>query len=182
MKKSFLTFLLTFLSLSITLAQKKYIVKVTTLDNKVYKGLMFQVREKDFLVLPNSARWDFKVKENNIPRTKSFDFGIVKNIKIRRKGSVGKGVLIGYVTGTTLGILIAKSYNNKDNDILGITQAFRAIGTVMLTTSVGISLGGVAGVSYPHQFEVKKDSTSIQSLKTELKKYEWYHAEEGMVK
>jgi hypothetical protein len=54
MKASLLTLLLIFSSLSITMAQKKYMVKVTTLDNKVYKGLMFQVRDKDFLILPNS--------------------------------------------------------------------------------------------------------------------------------
>ncbi|MDZ7898957.1 MAG: hypothetical protein U5N85_13165 [Arcicella sp.] len=153
-------------------------VRVTTLNNKVYKGLMFQVRDKDFLVLPNSVRWDFNVKKNNISRTRSFDYRIVKEIKIRRKGRIGKGILIGYVVGTALGILIVKNGNyNRDGDILGITQAFRAMGTLLLTTSGGTLLGGVVGGAYPNQFEVKKDSTSIQTLKIELKKYEWYHAE-----
>lgn len=44
------------------------------------------------------------------------------------------------------------------------------------------TLGGVIGSSYPHKFEVKKDSTSIQKLKTELKKYEWYRADESVLK
>jgi hypothetical protein len=181
MKASLLTLLLIFSSLSITMAQKKYMVKVTTLDNKVYKGLMFQVRDKDFLILPNSEHWDFKIKENNITRTKAFDFGMVKNIKIRKKGSVGKGILIGYVAGTVLGILIVKGDNSKsDNDLIGLQKGLKAFSTLMLTTTGGLVLGPVVGSAYPHDFTVKNDS--IQSLKTELKKYEWYHADEGVVK
>ena len=181
MKTYFLAILLIFLCLSSAPAQKKYMVKVTTLDNKVYKGLMFQVRNKDFLVLPNSAHWDFEVKENNIPRTKAFDFGIVKDIKIRRKGSVAKGAVIGFVAGTTLAVIVTKSFSRDKS----LTLESRIIGGVALL-SFGLYgapfIGGVIGGSYPNQFEVKKDSTSIQSLKAELKKYEWYHADEGMVK
>jgi hypothetical protein len=181
MKASLLTLLLIFSSLSITMAQKKYMVKVTTLDNKVYKGLMFQVRDKDFLILPNSAHWDFKVKENNISRTKVFDFGIVKEIQIRRKGSVAKGAIIGFVAGTTLAAIASTNIGkDKDSDLPTIPN------TVVIALLVGMYggpvIGGVVGGSYPHKFEVKKDSTSLQSLKTELKKYEWYHAEEGVVK
>ena len=156
-------------------------VKVTTLDNKVYKGLMFQVRDKDFLILLNSAHWDFKIKENNIPRTKSFDFGIVKDVKIRRKGSVAKGTVIGFVVGTTLAVLITKSFSRDKN----LTFESRLLGGLAIL-SFGLYgspvIGGVIGGSYPHKFEVKKDSTSIQKLKTELKKYEWYHTEESVLK
>ena len=178
MKASLLTLLIFFSCFSFVSAQKKYMVKVTTLDNKVYKGLMFQVRDKDFLILPNSVHWDFKVKENNIPRTKSFDFAIVKNIKIRRKGRIGKGILIGYVTGLIIGVTIAKSSNkqyNSTNDYFGFSRIATAFGIVIVSTTAGPVLGGVVGGSYPHHFEVKKDSTSLRSLKTELKKYEWYH-------
>lgn len=163
------------------MAQKKYMVKVTTLDNKVYKGLMFQVRDKDFLILPNSAHWDFKVKKNNISRTKSFDFGMVKNIKIRRKGSVAKGAIIGFVGGTTLAALASTSIG-KDKDLDFSNRLNNVVIALLVGMYGGPVLGGVIGGSYPHQFEVKKDSTSIQSLKTELEKYEWYHADESVVK
>ena len=181
MKISLLTILLFFSCLSFVLAQKKYIVKVTTLDNKVYKGLMFQVRDKDFLVLPNSTHWDFNVKENNIPRTKSFDFGVVKEIKIRRKGSVSKGAIIGFVTGTTLAVIASNSIA-KDKSLNFLNSLTKVFTVLLIGMYGGPIIGGVVGGAYPHQFEVKKDSTSIQSLKTELKKYEWYHAEEDIVK
>jgi hypothetical protein len=109
MKVSLLTILIFFSCLSFVSAQKKYMVKVTTLDNKVYKGLMFQVRDKDFLVFPNSTHWDFKVKENNIPRTILFDFGMVKEIKIRKKGSVAKGAIFGFFVGSAAAVLIGSS-------------------------------------------------------------------------
>ena len=181
MKASVLTLLLIFSSLSITKAQKKYMVKVTTLDNKVFKGLMFQVRDEDFLILPNSAHWDFKVKENNIPRTKAFEYGIVKEIQIRRKGSVAKGAIIGFVAGTTLAAIASTNIGKeKDSDLPAIHN------TVIIALLVGMYGGPVAGGvisgSYPHKYEVKKDSNSIQSLKTELKKYEWYHADERGMK
>ena len=181
MKSTLLSLLLFFSSLSFVSAQKKYMVKVTTLDNKVYKGLMFQVIDKEFLILPNSAHWDFKIKENNIPRTKSFDFGIVKDIKIRSKGSVAKGAVIGFVSGMTLAVFATKSFSRDKN----LTLESRILGGLAVL-SFGLYgspvIGGVIGGSYPHKFEVKKDSTSIQSLKTELKKYEWYHADESVVK
>lgn len=156
-------------------------VKVTTLDNKVYNGLMFQVRDQDFLMLPNSAHWDFNVKKNNITRTKLFDFGIVKYIEIRKKGSIGKGLLIGYVVGTALGILIAKG-DNSSNDPLGISKGIKSFSTILLTSTGGLVLGGIGGGGYPNDFTVKNDSTSLQSLKTELKKYAWYNADESIVK
>jgi hypothetical protein len=181
MKASLLTMLIFFSCLSIVSAQKKYMVKVTTLDNKVYKGLMFQVRDKDFLILSNSAHWDFKVKENNISRTKAFEYGIVKEIQIRRKGSVAKGAIIGFVAGTTLAAIASTNIGkDKDSDLPTIPN------TTVIALLVGMYggpvIGGVVGGSYPHKFEVKKDSISLQSLKTELKKYEWYHADEGMLK
>ena len=176
MKESFLTFLLFFSNLSFVSAQKKYMVKVTTLDNKVYKGLMFQVRDKDFLILPNSVHWDFKVKKNNITRTKSFDFRIVKNIKIRKRGGVGKGALIGFIAGTTLAGFVGKAVsNNKSIDV--ISRIFISLYAGSAVLGGGTIIGGVIGGSYPHQFEVKKDSTSFQLLKTELKKYEWYQGD-----
>jgi hypothetical protein len=186
MKASLLTLLLIFSSLSITMAQKKYMVKVTTLDNKVYKGLMFQVRDNDFLIVPRNVRWNPKVKEDNIPRAKAIDFRLVKEIKIRKKGSFEKGFLIGLGVGIVGGVIIIKSFKpdkTSSNDITGFSALAEGIG--VLLKAVGIitvtgSVGGIIGSSYPHQFEVKKDSTSIQSLKIELKKYEWYHAEEGM--
>ena len=178
MKTYFLAILLIFLCLLSAPAQKKYMVKVTTLDNKVYKGLMFQVRDRDFLVLPNSAHWDFKVKENNINRTKSFDFGIVKNIKIRKRGGVGKGAIIGFFVGSGAAVLIGSSIaSNRGGRQVYIGDALIGLLAGSATMAGGTILGGEIGGSYPHKFEVKKDSASIQSLKIELKKYEWYHVE-----
>jgi hypothetical protein len=183
MKASLLTLLLIFSSLTITMAQRKYMVKVTTLDNKVFKGLMFQVRDKDFLILPNAAHWDFKVKENNIPRTRSFEFGIVKEIKIRKKGSVAKGAIIGFFAGSAAAVLIGSSIaSNRGGRQVYIGDALIGLLAGSATMAGGTILGGEIGGSYPHKFEVKKDSTSIQSLKTELKKYEWYHGEESVEK
>ena len=188
MKASLLILLLFFSCLSFVSAQKKYIVKVTTLDNKVYKGLMFQVREKDFLILPNGVRWNLKVMKDNISRTKSFDFGLVKQIKIRKQGRVGKAILIGLGVGFIGGtIIVNNSVKNKasSNDKIGLSATIKAIEVILkamgIITLTG-TLGGVIGSSYPHKFEVKKDSTSIQKLKTELKKYEWYRADESVLK
>jgi hypothetical protein len=161
MKAYLLTILLFFSCLSLVSAQKKYMVKVTTLDNKVYKGLMFQVRDKDFLILPNSAHFDYRVKENNIPRIKAFDFGMVKDIKIRKKGIVASGLVSSAIA------------SDKSQDAVGRTLSAFFIGTAVL--GGGTILGGVVGGTYSNEFDVKKDSTSIQSLKIELKKYEWYH-------
>jgi hypothetical protein len=168
MKTSLFAILLLFSCLSLVSAQKKYSIKIKTLDNRTQKGWLFNVADKGIFVLKQQQRFNPKSPKSNLKNAKFIDFNLIKAIKIRKRGSVGKGVLIGYFTTFGLGLLYAR-VPGRD---LG-----SAVVAITFVPSLGAVTGGFIGGSYPHQFTVKNDSTSIQSLKTELKKYEWYHAE-----
>ena len=171
MKRLFYTFLLIMLCSITSFGQKKYLVKITTLDNHVKRGLLFRVEESGILILRNNGHGFSKEKEYYVDKTTFIDFSMIKSIAIRRKGSVEKGMLIGLVAGTLLSVQIVKSSPNNDP----IDKVFKGIGTLILGSSGGFLIGAGFGSINPHQFEVKKDTFALHKLKVQLKEYEWYH-------
>jgi hypothetical protein len=165
MKTSLLTILLFFSCLSFTLAQKQYGAKVIMLDNKVVKGLFYHVDDQGIYILPNNVRWDFKNDENNKPQMRFIDYRSIKQVNIRRRGSVGIGFLLGLGTS----IIVGKAVSDKQkNSLTGLAMFF-------VILPIGPLTGGIIGSS-SKKFDVKKDSDSIQNLETKLQKYAWYHA------
>ena len=86
MKAPFLTLLLFFSCLSFVSAQKKYKIRVTSLDNKVKLGLFFRTEENGISILPNSIRLDKKIVENNFLKLQFIDFQEIKYIEIKKEG------------------------------------------------------------------------------------------------
>ena len=178
MKILFHTFFLIITCSIISFGQKKYIVKITTLDNRVKNGMFFQVDDKGVFIFPRSSHSYPKLQEANLNNALFIDFRTIKNIKIRRKGRVARGVLIGFfsgvagvvITGKILSANKSKSVNSLENAII-----FFVISSLVLGGAP--ALGGAIGDSYPYKYSVTSDSTSMQALKTKLKKYEWYHKE-----
>ncbi len=166
MKASLLTILIFFSCLSFVLAQKQYRAKVVMLDDKVVKGLFYHVDEKGIYILPNNVRWDFKNPENNKPQVRFIDYRSIKQVYIRRRGSVGIGIIVGLGASILIGKVVA---DGQKNSLTGAAMG-------LLIIPLGTSTGGIIGSS-SKKFEVKKDSESMQSLKIKLKKYEWYHAD-----
>ena len=188
MKTLFYTLLLIITCSIISFGQKKYIVKITTLDNHKRKGLLFHVDDKGVYILPKSVRRLSENKVEDLKKAVFIDFRTIKEIKVRRKSSVEKGQVIGSVSGLLIGFVIAKNVinnydKNRQPDNTGVfplsSSGFNAFGAYItllpLSTSVGGGLGGLIGGHYPHQFKVESDSTSFQTLKTKLQKYEWYN-------
>lgn len=165
MKTSLLTILFFFSCLSFVLAQKQYRAKVIMLDNKVVTGLFYHVNDQGIYILPNNVRWDFKNDENNKPQMRFIDYRSIKQVNIRRRGSVGIGILLGLGTS----ILVGKAVSDKQKNSL------TGLGMFFVILPIGPLTGGIIGSS-SKKFEVKKDSDSIQNLETKLKKYAWYHA------
>ena len=171
-------FLLTFyfVGISLTIGQdkyeiskKRYIVKVKTLDNRIIKGLLFSIGEKDISVLPMSVKWDYRNPENNKFFLKIVNFETIKELKIKRKGRGGRGILIGAISGVSFGMITGTLLAKNEADVSPI------IITLVGSFYAGSIVGAFIGESYPHKFEIKNDSTSIQVLRKELQKYEWYH-------
>ncbi len=168
MKTSLSTILIFLSCLSFGLAQKQYKAKVVMLDKKVIKGLFYHVDEKGIYILPNNVRWDLKNEENNKPQIKFIDYRSIKRVYIKRRGGVGVGIMLGLGAS----ILVGKAVSDKQKNSL------TGLGMFFVILPIGPLTGGVIG-SHSKEFELKKDSTAIQSLEIKLKKYEWYQAKES---
>ena len=136
--------------------------------------MFFRVDDKGIFIFPRNSHPYPKLQEANLNNSLFIDFRTIKNIKIRRKGRVARGVLIGFVSGVAGVVITGKilSANKSSNSLDKIINYF-VISSLVLGGAP--ALGGAIGDSYPNKYNVTNDSTSIQSLKTELKKYEWYH-------
>jgi hypothetical protein len=181
MRTSLLTIILFLSCLSLAESQKKYVVKIKTLDNKTHKGVLFHVENNGVLILPRKTRLDYKVIENNIPKALLVDFGTIKTIKIKKKDAIPYGAITGFFVGTAVGILSVKKKKSFPNDFIGINGGFSAleqVTTFSISLTGGALLGSGIDLIYPHIYNVKNDSTSIQNLKIKLKKYEWYKSKE----
>ena len=173
MKTLFHTFLLIILCSIISFGQREYLVKITTLDNHVKRGLLFHVEENGVFILRNNGHGFSKEKEYYVDKTVFIDFRMIKSIAIRRKGSIEKGMVIGLMVGALISVPIIKS-SKSNNPIDGFAKG---IGTLILGSSGGFLIGAGFGSINPHQFEVKKDTFALHKLKVQLKEYEWYHAD-----
>ena len=108
MKTQLHTFLLIITCSIISFGQKKYIVKITTLDNHIKNGMFFQVDDKGIFIFPRRSHPYPKLQGANLNNALFIDFRTIKNIKIRRKGRVARGILIGFLSGTASVVVVGK--------------------------------------------------------------------------
>ena len=176
MKTQLHTFLLIITCSIISFGQKKYIVKITTLDNHIKNGMFFQVDDKGIFIFPRRSHPYPKLQGANLNNALFIDFRTIKNIKIRRKGRVARGVLIGFVGGIA-GVVIRGKILSANKSIGSFDKVIEFFLISPLVLGSATALGGVIGESYPNKYKVTGDSILFQTLKTELKRYEWYHKE-----
>ncbi len=120
---------------------------------------------------------------------KFFDFRQIRIIKVRKHSSVEKGQLIGASVGLVVSVIVANSvverYNKNyqpTNAIIsysspGMNALGAYISLVPTMTSAGVGIGSLIGGHYPYKYEIGNRSSDFQSLKIELKKYEWYQTD-----
>lgn len=195
MKASLLAFLIFFSCFSFVSAQKKYLAKIQTLDGKWHKGVLMKVDSNGIYALSKKMGWNSKDSKVNLKKAKFFNFREIKLIKIRRKNSTDKGMIIGASIGLTIGIVAAKTVirnfdRNRQPDNTGVqpfsSSGFNAFGAYINLVPLGVGGGGALGSiiagHYPNKYKIDNRSSNFKDLVTELKKYEWYPTDEGVVK
>lgn len=198
MKASLLIILLFFSCLSFLSAQRKYLTKIQTLEGKWIKGILMQVDSNGIYLLPKKIGWNRKKINDNLKKAKFFDFREIKNLKIQDKTSKNKGAIIGASIGLITSVIIAnnivQNYNRNyqyspSSSATPLSSprlnAFAAYFTLVpFLTSGGAGIGSLIGGGgyYPIKFQIDNRSSNLKDLITELKKYEWYHADESVVK
>jgi hypothetical protein len=191
MRATLLAILIFFSCLSFVSAQKKYLAKIQTLEGKWHKGVLMKVDSNGIFVLPKKMGWSNKDPKINFKKAKFFDFREIKIVKVRRKGSTDKGMIIGASIGLITSLVVANNVINNYNKNYQYSpsssatplsspglNAFGAYITLvpLLTSGVG-GVGSLIGGHFPNKYKIDNHSSNFKDLITELKKYEWYHAE-----
>ena len=198
MKTSLLIIFLFFSCLSFVLAQKRYLAKIQTLEGKWNKGILMRVDSNGVYLLSKKMGWSRKRLDLNLKKAKFFDFRVIKNLKIQNKTSKDRGAIIGASIGLIMSVIIAnnivENYNRNyqyspSSSATPLSSpglnAFGAYVTLVpFLTSGGAGIGSLIGGGghYPNKYKIDNRSSNFKDLVTELKKYEWYHADESVVK
>ncbi len=147
-------------SASNTLAQgqpntkKVYRAKVYAFDNKKVRGILYSVDDSSISLCIDTAFM------KNDPLNQSFkviaiSYQDIKKIKVIRQGALGKGFLIGALTGAVPGLMIGAAADVGDA-AYGATVTVLSWGTVTpepepsfipVSTLVGFTIGGLIGLA-----------------------------------
>ena len=198
MKSSLLTIFIFFSCLAFVSAQRKYLTKIQTLEGKWNKGILMRVDSNGIYLLSKKIGWNRKKLNANFKKAKFFNFREIKNLKIQDKTSKDRGAIIGASIGLITSVIIAnnivENYNRNyqyspSSSATPLSSpglnAFAAYFTLIpYLTSGGAGIGSLiaGGGRYPIKYKIDNHSSNFKDLITELKKYEWYHADEGVVK
>lgn len=114
---------------SVTAKEKRYSVKVYSMDNKISKGILQSADAKGIYLVGKTG-----AKPTFIPSLN------IKQIKLRRLGKSGTGTAIGFATGLVVGVAAVVALHSDDN----LENTLHAVGGglfTFLTTAIGGSIG-----------------------------------------
>jgi hypothetical protein len=115
-------------------------------DKVVRKGVLYETRDSSILILTSEIKTDPQDINNNLAK---FDIKNIDVIKVRRKNAIGRGMLIGGITGAALGTLMGlTSSNTAENEKVKTGVTFTAvIGGSFFFGAIGAAIGAAFGPS-----------------------------------
>jgi hypothetical protein len=153
-------------------AQKKFLTSVKTQDNRVINGSVYAVTDSQLILIKSSgARYSIPAEN-------------IQSFTLRRKGSVGRGALIGFCAGALTGVIIGlasgddKIQGPSDNDPWGIgaavsnafamTAGEKAVAGGILLGSTGAVVGMLIGAIAKKKFIIGGRKQKFRDLQAEL--------------
>lgn len=150
-----ITILSAFILFSITLSAQKimyYNVWITSVhDDSVAKGYLYSADSDELIVIDNT--------EFDTSSLRHIDPKNIKTIKIRRKGRMGRGALIGGGAGVLTGVIIG-GVNDADQ----ISQGGLMMGSAVFFGAIGAGVGLMVG-SHKKKMEI---SGNIETYENNL--------------
>ena len=126
----------------------------------VMEGMLQQINDSSIQLL----RIDHFPVRNKKDNLTTISTSSIESIKVRRKGSIGKGMLIGGVTGAIIGALVSMSVANQNDKSTGIY-----VYPIMIT-GCGVGLGALFG-SIKIKITINGNQDNFNYSKQELTKY-----------
>ena len=112
---------------------------ITLTDNSELKGILYSADEDLIKITYNNSL--------DVTNLMSIEANKIEIIKIRKKGKVGKGALIGGLSGLGFGVLIGFAAGDDDPGWFSTTKEEKAIGGGIAFGLLGTGVGALTGTS-----------------------------------
>ena len=171
MKKLFILMCLTLVS-AVGFSQHRRVPKriklklelVDTLD-RVHFGYLAALPDSGIMMLPSEAVFDQKLTSSSL---NTIPYQNIQEVILRRKGSVGKGIAIGSISGFFVGAVIgAAMYQSKPGTVYGFDVGVEgeAIGIGFLGAVGGAVVGGIIGSAAKKTFIIGGNRDKFHRMK-----------------
>jgi hypothetical protein len=128
--------------------------------NRLTEGMLYDIKDSSISV---SISYPVMFRNRNESIT-TIPVNSIEDIKLRRNGSIGKGILIGGLTGILFGALISYSYAQKDSKGTGVYVY------PIMVTGCGVGLGAMFG-SIKIKIPIHGNQDNFNYKKQELNRY-----------
>ena len=144
----------------------KYQVWVYSKSNTTFMGSLYQTGDSSIVVAATKKQF-----YSNTTALEQFPVNQINELKIRKRGQVGKGALIGVGSGILLGALVGRlSYTPCDNCFLDFGPGFSTMGGAILGIPVG-ALVGIAAGSVRSSYPISGKQSNYASQREKLKQF-----------
>ena len=161
---SFLCF--SFLSLSSQTTKKvkkeNYKVTVTKMDrSSKAKGYLTEIADSAVIVT-NLITSDSHIINVNV----------MDEIKFKRKGGLGRGILYGALVGMATGALLGFASGDDPSGFISFSAEAKALGAGLALSIPGAIIGGIIGYNAKIKIPIKGSQQAYDRQKEKLKKYQ----------
>ena len=149
--------------------------KAVVLTNKVNTGYLYQIADTSILLSDSPLKYgrSFQNGLTTIP------FDKLESVKIHRKSAIGRGILIGSISGLLAGVITGLILGDdpvipQEQDFLGLGNAFRntagqkAAGLGLLGAGCGAVTGLIVGLSAKKTFIIKGKKKNFDAMKVKV--------------
>jgi hypothetical protein len=138
-------------------------------DSKIFKGVLYKIKDSSILVSNSIMKKDYIKGKYDISK---INYNRIDIVKANRKNSVGRGILIGAVTGFAIGGLtgMLSGDDNPDEIYFSSTAEEKAKEDAIILSILGGSIGAIVG-NVKVKIPIKGNMEDFNRHKKKLKKY-----------
>jgi len=131
-------------------------LRITKIDSakKSTYGYLVAISDSDMVVMKSPVQFNQRFLDSNQNTT---SYKNLSTVHIQRKGSLGRGMWIGALSGLAVGVLGA-ALDNASED--GLTPAF-----VILITAQGFVIGALVGALWKKRFKINGNKEKFARMK-----------------
>jgi hypothetical protein len=152
---------------------KKITLKVTMKDNirRVHYGYLAGLADSGIVMVNNPVQFDHSLEGTTV---NTIAYQNLSEIKIRRKGSVGRGILIGAISGMVLGGVVGLATYQKpttycqDNPFcitMDFGPGYNALAGASVGSVFGAAIGGIIGALAKKTFVIGGNRNKFAHMK-----------------